>query len=598
VTAEGRGRRRLNRLLRQWVVPAAITAALLAALDQAKLRSTWSGWALKELFARVTSSAPRPDPRLVLVELDDATLDDLRLPKWGPEMLARRAHRKVVQQISRAGAAAIGVDLYFDQPSDNPFEDLELAQAMEEAGNVVLTLAAVPNADQHKAPRFSDPPDAYTARKITLASPLVRRRAETQHDWGIELDPMGDAGPIPAFAQALDEIYRAKRGEFGNRSVNVLGKEIMAIRWPARPLERAFTRVSYREIWDGSWPAAHPGALADRIVLVGRTSGTATEDTHRTPRGDVPGLYVHACALQTMLDGSYPRPLVENYRWAVDFALAALAFCIVTLLAYRGSAGSAVAAAGAVCLGAWLPSLAMLARTPSIWIDPMVPSLTALVAVVVRVAWQRELSRGALQRFAGRRAAERLVAEGETGQQEVEATVLFSDVRSYTTLAEQCTPQELLATLNQHFGWMQRVIHRHGGEVNKHTGDALMALFERQRGKPPGEHARRALAAARELLETAHERPGRAGDLQFGLGLHSGPVALGALGTQRQEYGAIGDTVNVAARLEAATKELGVRILASGATAELAGDARSLRPLGAIALKGKTIDVTAYTLEE
>src|SRR5262249_27205622 len=154
-------------------------------------------------------------------------------------------------------------------------------------------------------------------------------------------------------------------------------------------------------------------------------------------------------------------------------------------------------------------------------------SLTAAIAVAARLAWQRELSRGALHRFAGPWAADRLVAEGESGQHEGDATVLYSDVRGYTTISQRLAPQDLLATLNAHFAWMDGVIRQHGGRVHKHTGDALLALFKAGQGDAPGEHARRALAAAAELLRNAGERPGAARDLEFGLGLHSGRVAIG-----------------------------------------------------------------------
>jgi adenylate cyclase len=307
-----------------------------------------------------------------------------------------------------------------------------------------------------------------------------------------------------------------------------------------------------------------------------------------TPVGSLPGVLVHAAALQTLLDRSSPA------GWpVVAFAIAALVFILITLAAYRLAPAAFAAVTAAVIASAWAASYLCLRGVPSVWIDPMGTTIAAFTACGARLFWQCIASRRALSRFVAPEVAQELAATGRLAARhegEREATVLFADIRNYTNLAEELSPAEALEILNGYFTWMDQVIETHGGRVDKHIGDAMMAVFT-SRGD---EHAGRAVAAAATLLRG---RPAAGVDrIQFGIGIHTGTVATGELGGEKFEYAAIGDAVNVAARLESKTKELGVPVLISSATVERLHTEVSLQALGQLELKGKSEPVTVYTL--
>ena len=180
---------------------------------------------------------------------------------------------------------------------------------------------------------------------------------------------------------------------------------------------------------------------------------------------------------------------------------------------------------------------------------------------------ERERLKDTFGRFVSIEIAKRLIETDKIalGGENIEATVLFSDIRDFTPLSESMTPQELVSFLNSYFSFITAPIQEHRGVVNKFIGDAVMAIFAEQFGSK--DHAADALAAARamrlKLAEFNASRPG-AKPVRFGVGVHTGLLVAGNIGTEkRMEYTVIGDTVNVAARIESKTKDLGSDLLVS-----------------------------------
>ena len=161
----------------------------------------------------------------------------------------------------------------------------------------------------------------------------------------------------------------------------------------------------------------------------------------------------------------------------------------------------------------------------------------------------------------------RVIEEGvDLGGEEVEVTVMFIDIRGFTSFAERSSARDVVTTLNEYFGCVVPVVARHGGYANKFLGDGLLAVFgapERRR-----DHADRAVAAALELAELVDERYGDG--LRVGIGVNSGPVVAGTMGGGgRVEFTVIGDAVNTAARVEQATRTTGDTVLITQATEAL-----------------------------
>jgi adenylate cyclase len=177
---------------------------------------------------------------------------------------------------------------------------------------------------------------------------------------------------------------------------------------------------------------------------------------------------------------------------------------------------------------------------------------------------------------------EKLLASGrqpDLGGEVLTVTVLFSDIRNFTSISESLNPHEVVEMLNTYFSRVCEPILAQGGTVDKFIGDAVMAVFGSP--APHGDHARRALRAALAMVEKAREFqtwmerrfPNRGlSDFRIGIGVHTGEAVVGNIGSpQRFEFTAIGDTVNTASRLEGLSKELGWTIVASSRTIETAG---------------------------
>jgi adenylate cyclase len=234
-----------------------------------------------------------------------------------------------------------------------------------------------------------------------------------------------------------------------------------------------------------------------------------------------------------------------------------------------------------------------------------------LIATGLLAMYLTEVVRGSMERSAGQTFLRRFLPPGLVDgaftdplaliseARVAEGTVLLSDLRGFTAIAEALPPPEVLALLNQVQGELARIVQANGGTVDKFMGDGMLAVF----GVPVAmdDHAQRAVLAARQICE-AMERINRArGDaalLRIGIGLHSGSMIYGCLGSgERLEFTIIGDTVNVASRLEGMTKELGRPVLLSGETARRLGEANELVPLGEVALRGRAQPLPVFGLQ-
>jgi class 3 adenylate cyclase len=176
----------------------------------------------------------------------------------------------------------------------------------------------------------------------------------------------------------------------------------------------------------------------------------------------------------------------------------------------------------------------------------------------------------------------------------LEATVLVTDVRGFTARAEHLTPEAVLQWLNQVQSVLAAAVHAHGGRVDKFMGDGMLAVFGM--GADPDAHAARAASAARAMLAgvalLADDPPTR-----IGIGIHTGPLIAGCLGSGlRLEFTVLGDTVNIAARLQAMTKQIGVDLLVSAETSRAAGGASPWRSLGVVSIRGRDGQQEVFTL--
>jgi class 3 adenylate cyclase len=215
---------------------------------------------------------------------------------------------------------------------------------------------------------------------------------------------------------------------------------------------------------------------------------------------------------------------------------------------------------------------------------------------------QEEVIRELFSRYVTREVAEHAIQFGAApGGELIDASVLFADIRGFTTLTEASAPATLIEMLNRYFRLASSVVVAHGGMVNKYGGDSILAVFGTPLN-PADDHAERAFAAAVDLPEAlarfnADQIKRSEPQIEIGIGIATGPILAGNVGSEdRLEYTVIGDAVNVASRLQAMTRELDATILVADATARVVSDRRTLEEIGQLAVRGKLEPVTVYAV--
>jgi adenylate cyclase len=239
------------------------------------------------------------------------------------------------------------------------------------------------------------------------------------------------------------------------------------------------------------------------------------------------------------------------------------------------------------------------------WVPVMTPLLfawTFFLAAALRDYMDERRSRESAVREFGRfvnpHVVQEIIAKGGLSRagESRDVTLLFSDIRGFTTLSESRTPQQVVELLNRYFSRQVDVIFRHGGTLDKFIGDAIMACWGAPIDDP--DQARHAVAAALDMADALQAFKRELGDLEadfdVGIGIHSGPAVVGLIGSDaRREYTAIGDTVNLASRIEGLTKGV-ARILVSEETMRRCGNAFGFTERGSFPVKGRTQPVRLY----
>ncbi len=354
------------------------------------------------------------------------------------------------------------------------------------------------------------------------------------------------------------------------------------------------------------------GEVDGRIMLVG-SSAAALSDIRATPLNpSTPGVEVHAELLEHILTGSRLvrpdwAPGAEGFVILMGGALVAWAARAFRPVLAAGALLAAVAASG---LGSWL-----LFTRADLLLDPLVPGTSWVATYLVgtllayrRAERERKYVRSAFQRYLPPEVVEQIAADPtrlRLGGETRETTVLFSDVRDFTARAETMDAEGVVRFLNALHTPLTAAVLAQGGTVDKYIGDGLMAFWNAPLDAP--DHADRACAAALAMQEAALDLDARMAreaeadgtkhlPVRIGIGLSTGLAFVGNMGSeQRLEYSMVGDTVNVAARLEAGTKEMGAPILVSEATAK-AATSHLFVPLGKASLKGRAREEQIFVL--
>ena len=587
-----------------------------------------------------------------MIMFDTASIKDL--PYLMP--FPRAVLADLVTAASLNGARAIGLDVFLDRRypelSERDNGDERLRDAIAKAGNVVLVAPTI-GSDSVRHIIRPDPYFADVAAAVAsadLPTPMEVLRNAT-------LAVRTEEGLVPSFSLALYAVHKgidlnalmkeaARTGELNikdlpdeYRRVPEHGAMEFPIRFigpPSKPGEMAATDSTGAVIGESTF-RAYPSSVVQGLGALGKSDfltsmlggnivlmGSAFHDSERfrnayyerrreaSKQGEIYGwLYgveAHANALQNMIDGSYMRPLKSV--WAV-LILIVVALVASAMTFWRGAKWGAIA--GAVALGvAWIAALRAFEAPHFIEVPMIAPALALVLSFMASAAYvsivegqEKRMIRGAFSKYVPPGVVDELVADPSKlrlGGEKRTISMLFSDVQGFTSMSEVLPPETLLAVLNEYLDEMSDIVFNEGGTLDKYIGDAVMALYGAPTALP--DHAvhacRTALLMQRRLgqLNEKWRSEGREwGDLFIRIGVNTGSPVVGNIGGERRfDYTALGDSVNLAARLEPACKNYGVRIMIAAETRKLAGDAIIVRELDFLAVYGKAEPVAVYEL--
>jgi adenylate cyclase len=502
---------------------------------------------------------PRSDIALVLI--DDTTSRELpvRFP------FPRSLHARVIDALNRDGAKTIAYDVEFLQPT-TPRQDNALINSVARAGPNKVVLADSQPDPQGRSGVFGGQKilDEIGARagntQIGEDSDGVRRRIPYE---------VGNMETFPLVAAELASQKKITTDQMGGPSawIDYAGGPGT---YPSQPFSR---------VLNGQFP---PGFFKDKVVVVGASDPTL-KDVAQTPTSGndlMSGSEINANAIATALD-DFP---LRSTPLGLDLFLIALMGVLAPLASYGLSPIRALAAG--LLAGALYLVCAQLAFNSGRIVPVLYPMIAlglslvgSLVVYYVREAFIRRRVHDTFARFVPEQVVGQVLAQTDEdlrlAGRRMNVTVLFSDIRGFTTFSETRDPERVLEVLNRYHEEMTDAIMAHGGTLISFMGDGIMAVF----GAPieQDDHADRAYAAAKEMLsdrlpkvnEWMREQETGA-EFQIGVGLNSGPVMAGNLGSsKRLEYTTIGDTVNTASRLEGMTKGSGHSLFVADSTRAL-----------------------------
>lgn len=360
---------------------------------------------------------------------------------------------------------------------------------------------------------------------------------------------------------------------------------------------------SEEEILAGHKPEVDPSMFRNKIVFVG-TTAAGLFDVFETPfsSGRMPGINIHAAVADDILSNRFMRAAPDALRVATVVVLATAIGIVATALP---AWWATVATVVVVAMFGWTATI-VFAR--GYWLNFSQPVLASSMALFGGVAYQyfvegrekRKMKR-LFGQYVSRDVYDQLVNNpglARLGGQRRQMTVLFSDIRGFTTVSERGEPEEIVHTLNEYFTRMVDIVFAQKGTLDKFVGDMVMALFGAPLDDP--HHAEHAVDAALDMIEelerlnqrwTAEGRPA----LDIGIGINTGPMIAGNIGSEAiMSYTVIGDAVNLGSRLESLNKQYGTRIIISEATRDCLPARYVFRPLGDVVVKGKTQPVAIF----
>jgi len=560
---------------------------------------------MRDLFMRLRG--PRPTSDIVIIAIDDDSFN------WtGYQWPWPRAYfAKIVEAASAGGARIIGIDVFLSEPGDDPNGDQLLGEAFAQTNASVAVMQILRGASGETL-KLPQPTIAQNITRLGITPVVLKNdavvREVTAYDfsgydqqyyfhWAFEIASLYLSKDLPGdLSDGLTFDDRRVPLNNKNLTINYNG--------PAG----TYPTYSASRVVEGDVLLEDPSAFKDKIVLIGATTDTL-QDLYATPFSSAqrtPGVEIVANAIDTILTGRYLNVAPPWVTILLIIAMAAAAWRLNRIR--RPVLVLSLLVAGLVIYSLIVYVLFAQAGQILPLVAPVLMLFLGVVFPFIEQSVSQELEkrrvRGMFTRFISPEMVNQLLDSQDINalNKRSNITVLFSDIRGFTTLSEKLAPEEVVALLNPYLEAMTEVIYRHGGTVDKYEGDAIMAFFGEP--VPHDDHALRAARTAVDMrialgvLKTVWEVQGRGiPKFEIGIGLNSGDAFVGLLGSaQRINYTAIGDNVNLSARLQDLTKNYKWPIIISENTYQQIKDEFDAEFIEAVTVKGKTEAVKIYKL--
>ncbi len=596
-----------------------LTILLAAFMIAAAAEFVWLGmlrpaeaW-FSDFFIAAQAVKIKPDPDIVVVAADESSLQRLT-EDAGRWPWPRSLHGEIVAGIEAQKPRAIVFDIMFFEPDKFRLDaDEEFNKAISRYDNVFFpTVRQDPAGDPHGVPiaeirealgvvaseRAADP-----AVTVNIALPKALDLA----NWRLgTIDFLADSDGVGRRYFVYQDAHGWRIPSLPTRVVAALGMPVpdassILLSWPGGKAARP--HVSFADLWvefNSQTRKRDPHEFKDKIVVIGVTA-TGLHDIRPTPVNSLyDGVDIVATTLDNLKNRNYLREVPPGW-----FALLTLALLAALHAGFRSRLHTLKV--GAVLLGvSALMLFAQYAAVGEFFVIPMLRPLLFAWAFFflgalqeyLRERREREQAIREFSRFVNPHVVKELIAHGGLSREgeSRQVTMLFSDIRGFTTLSESRTPQQIVSLLNSYFTRQVAVVFRNEGALDKFIGDCIMAIWGAPLDDAKG--AEHAIQCALEMADTLDafrkELADPNADFDVGIGIHSGPAVVGLIGSeQRREYTAIGDTVNVASRIEGLTKGV-ARILVSEDTMRMCPDAFDFIPRGLYKMKGRAQEVQLF----
>ncbi len=626
---------RLGRGKRAGITIALIVAFALAIMHLGNFRF-FEILEQKTLDMRFLARGPiAPGPETVIAAIDEKSINKLGRFPW-----PRSVWGRVVDRLTEEGAKVIVFDVFFTEPENVESDDL-FQRAIMRSGRVILPVVFDVSEAGYKESGFTNKkldfltPSAYAVIKNTdepfeplrakMVLPTLLRFssvAKTLAHINMNQDVDGTLRWEMLAIKYQDDFYapiglqaaRLYRGapvekvvldfkgdvQLGDMIIptDQFGRMLINYRGP----NGMFPMYSISDILDRNLPA---GTFKDKIVLIGATA-IGIYDLRVTPFSpNMAGIEKHASVVDNILHGDF------IHRTETSVILLIFVFAIVlgvTIPRLGAKAGAALFLA--LFLG-YLGAVYYLFAAKGIWFNLVYPASALFFGYTSQTAYRffteerraRDI-RKMFSSYVSKRIVDELIkdpSKTKLGGDRKEITVLFSDIRGFTSFSEKHQPEEVVSLLNEYLGAMTEIVFQYEGTLDKFVGDAIMALWGAPVGQP--DHAERACRCALAMITRLKELQAKwAAEgkyvIDIGIGINTGDMVVGNMGAEgkKMDYTVIGDNVNLGARLEGLTRQYNNHIIISEYTYAKVEHIVEVKELGTVTVKGKQLPVVVYDL--